>query len=221
MFGTNMFDNKYDVVLYSVVMDYGQGVYKHNEKSYLRVTYGDYELPLTDPETQDLSWEKYNIPGDPPNDQFLSEFERQFEFIGPTSEERMQSNLEWIRENLGDDTLLIILNGSEVPINNDLEPDRHERHKSMNEVVKDFVNSNQKTELLDVRKYVNSTEDLTNNIRHYKREFHKDFAEEAADLISREFNLNPSVDRIGRWKSLARYRASRVRTWVGAVLGRS
>jgi hypothetical protein len=100
---------------------------------------------------------------------FCEWFTENFHFEGMVTPEHVASNIRWLREQLPDRVQLIIINGAEVISPSALEPDRHEHHAACNQAIDRLIEEVPGIELCDVRKVVSSTDDLTNNLRHYSR----------------------------------------------------
>lgn len=187
IFETQLFSGDYQVVLYSVLMDYTQGLYRYKNDGDITAVFGTYTLPLTDAN----SWSYYPELEEP----FLQWFAGNFEFLGPLSEERFEENLYWLRQNLPKDTVLILLNGSEVELDHDYEAGRYLHHKKMNAIVKNFVRNSNNTHLVDVTKFVTSPNDVIEHIRHYQRQHYETIANQAGDIISKKFGIRkPNTD---------------------------
>ncbi len=153
-------------------MDYTQAVYQFKKNKNIKIAFGNYEKPFnfdsfTDGINQDYTWFKEN-----------------FEFVGRTSPKELIDNLNFIRNNIGDDTVLIILNGCEVPYENKNEVDRYKVHIEMNKAVDDFISKSNNTYLVDIRKFVTKREQLLDNIRHYERKVYYNIAQEISKIIS-------------------------------------
>lgn len=191
VFNTALFSDDFDVIIYSVLMDYTQGVYKSTENDDVTIAYGDFNLPLTNKKNWDLILEN-----SPHLDRgFLKWFKNNFEFDGPLSEDNFINNLNWIKEKLDNDTQLILINGSEVNLEHNWERNRYVHHGNMNNKLLEFVNRSDNVNLVDVNKFVTSENDVTNNIRHYKREVYKNISEEIMNILKKEFSISDKIDK--------------------------
>lgn len=170
-FETEIFDKGNDIVVMSVLMDYTQAVYAYNKNHNIKVAYGNFLTPLSEENTDVYSLDE------------LKWFFDNFTCTGRISAEELKRNLEYLRENIPGHVKLVIINGAEVPFENEDEPDRYIIHKEYNWVVDRFVKDNDNTELLDVRKFVTRREDMTDNIRHYRRNVYYQMARALDEII--------------------------------------
>lgn len=170
LFSSKIYSGKYDIIVYSPLIDFSQGVYENKTSPKLRVTYGNLSCPLVNktPETFDGS------------NKFIDEFI----FLGKVSPDRFLENLNFIRQHVNKDAKLILLNGSEQNIKHPEEPDRYKVHIELNAVIKNFCCMNNNTFLLDVNKYIHNTSDHTDNIRHYSRKVYYNIATELVTIIN-------------------------------------
>lgn len=184
-FESKMFQKEHDIIVYSVLMDYVQKVYYLKEMPNIKIAYGSYNRDVTE--------EIRNKWNEEENDFFLNNL-----IAGDAiSAQEFKKNLQFIRDNIGKETKLIIINGCEVPSVNIDEKDYHLRHKELNKIVDEFIEENNNTYLLDVRKYVKSSSDLANNIRHYQRQIYYHMAQELIGLIGtqKEIKIKSKVRR--------------------------
>lgn len=167
MFNTLLFSDNYDVLVYSVLMNYTQIVYKRKNSDY-RVARGGYrELNKTpgwcysDEKGKQQIWqsEGQQSPGD---------------FV---------SDLEWLIRTVKKP--IIFINGAEVPDINNEEAEACKRHQLMNNILDDFVKKHSdRCSLIDIRKFARDKSNFTNNIRHYKRVVYLQMAENLMSVIN-------------------------------------
>ena len=177
-FDTEINDSKYDVVVYSVLMDYVQKIYFMNDNPQITIAFGDYSQSEEETiRTISDIWPDCN----------LSYFVEHFSPKGKIDFDTFKNDLEYIRGMIPEGTLLIIINGAEVVSPCEYESDRHLMHREMNAIVDEFIkNHPDNTALLDVRKFVTSSNDLADNIRHYNRDIYFKLAKELAFLVKEE-----------------------------------
>ncbi len=178
---TNFFQRRWGIRVYSILMDYTQGLYRYQNTS-LIVPFGDFLIDIT----QSTHWmrylQKYEDKGIDEN--FFYWFAENFVFMGGMSAQELSENLEWMRRRIPQDRQLIILNASEVKIMHDFETNRWQHHHALNQVVDNFVKTHEEnTKLCDVRKHVRFCQDVTDNIRHYNRERYLDIADELIAIL--------------------------------------
>lgn len=185
---TKLFDSDCDVVLYSVLMDYTNEVYKHKELD-LQVPFGGYSGYLTDDSQHLFISEKFNKKGLSFSTKDLKRFTQHFNHIGQIQAKDFIKNLEIIRESLPKNIPIIFLNGAEIDSPSSSETHALMRHKLMNRALEDFIKSSENCYLLDVRKIVNSKDKIVDNIRHYKRNIYKSLAEELLQILINDIKL--------------------------------
>ncbi|MEI6286855.1 MAG: HAD-IIIC family phosphatase [Bacillota bacterium] len=193
IFKTKIFDAGYNIVVYSVLMDYTQALYRYKNNEKIIVAYGDFGLPLTSKENWALI-EK--LSDGKTTSVFLEWFANNFEYIGPISEQRFVENLQWIRNNVSKNTLIVFINGCEINLEHKWESDRYLRHGKMNFILDEFVKKNDNVRLIDVRKYVCTADDVVDSIRHYKRKHYARFAVELVNIIQGEFGVYRRSDLV-------------------------
>lgn len=162
---------RYDAVVFSPVIEMAIGVYEFRKNRNLKVLYGNFDNPRQQG-IAFMSPTEYDA------------FEKDFEFIGHTTIERFKENLEMLRQLVGENTPLIILNASEFEIQHPTEPDRHLLHKEMNQVIAEFVSSYNNVELIDVNGILKGKSDHADTIRHYKRDVYFKISQQILKLLT-------------------------------------
>ncbi len=190
------FDPIYDVVVFSLLMDYTQAVYKSKMDKGIVVTYGDYN------DTNELSIDNlpsyFSIDG-------LDYLNTNFTNTGAITPQDLVKNLEFMRDHLRENTILILINGCEVPIENEYEKDRYKKHIQYNKIVDEFAQRHKNTYVLDVRKIITERSQLSDNIRHYQREVYYEMAKELSVIINRETN----TEMLANHSSTCKYKINR------------
>jgi FkbH-like protein len=174
-------DPDYDVLVYSVLTDYTQGVYRHRGTGLL-VPWHQFNHDVTQPGYRgvlEARFAREKMEGE-----FFDWFTGEFEFLGGTSVERFEENIRWLATRVPGHARIVFLNGAEFPLDNPKEPDRHLRHWTMNGALDRVVGDLPNASVCDVRTFVLSADDVTDNIRHYRRRAYLRMAEEirAANL---------------------------------------
>lgn len=185
-FSTSFFKKKYDVIITSILNDAFGGLYIDKSKNET-ILFDDYIRPLkTQKDWQNLLHRGYQhvlTKG------MCSQFSHRYKYAGPISPERLNNNLEFIRENLEDDTLLIFINAAELNVVLNGEVGRHLRHIEVNQVLKDFCDRHpENVALIDVNKFVHSKEDLGDILRHYQRKVYYELAQEVLSTLNARSN---------------------------------
>jgi len=183
---TSLFEHQYDVVVFSVLMDYTQQVFQHNTLP-MSVPFGSYSNHLTDVENKSelvKTFHKMKISGI--TDEFLDFFSANFARTGQITPEEFKKNLGIIRNKIPAHIPIIFINGSELESPDKEEADSYRRHKEMNKALDDFISSNAgNCFLLDVRKIVTDKKQITDNIRHYQRTVYMELAKELIGTIEK------------------------------------
>ncbi len=136
-------------------MNYSQGLYKHKKLGFI-VPYRPF-LDVTKQE-EHSGFTKES----------LKDFKDNYEFLGLQKPEDFISDLDWLIKQT--DKPILFLNGAEIEPNNKYEIDAAERFKTMNKALEEFVEKHKdRCSIIDVRKLIQSRDDLEDNIRHYKR----------------------------------------------------
>ncbi|BBO67271.1 hypothetical protein DSCA_12010 [Desulfosarcina alkanivorans] len=186
-FDTKLFNNDFDVFVYSLHTDANLGVYKKMGSLNQYVAFGEAAWPLTD----EMCWAKY-IEGEVFNSgvsfniEFLKKFSTDYEFVGRISPEDFYDNLRLIRSLLSEKTLFLIINGSELIYENNRSESyskREEVHKEFNSSLQKFVQNYSNTHLIDVNKFIVGQESYTDNINHYVRSVYYKIAKEIKEII--------------------------------------
>lgn len=183
LFNLKIFSDEYDVLVYSVLMNYTHEVYKHKNMN-LRVAYGGYlnmkemcsHLKFTKEEIEAFS-ERYVFEGLQKPDEFLQD-------------------LEWLLSVINKP--IIFLNGAEVDLANKKEPKAYFRHHEMNACLDEFVKKHKdRCQLVDIRKFVKDNTNVKDTIRHYQRSIYANLAEE---LMSQLKNTSIKVSSMKKVK---------------------
>lgn len=174
----------YDVLVYSVLTDYTQGIYRHRELG-LVVPWHQFHHDVTDPEFRPQLVARFSRDG--MDQEFFDWFATEFEFLGGISADRFEENIRWLAGSIPPGARVIFLNGAEVRLVNPKEPGRHLRHRTMNDALDRAVGTLPNASVCDVRTFVLTEDDVTDSIRHYRRRSYLRMAEEiraanAADL---------------------------------------
>ena len=174
IYKTKLFHKNYDVIVYSLLMDYTQVVYQ-SKASNIKIAYGGYDGDLIDRNTSIKANHSYI------SDNFVNEFSDKFIFGGRISLDDFESNLDLILENTS--CPVIFINGVELLPNNNKEKGCLQRHINMNGRLEKVIKNHENAYILDVRKLVTNHRELTDNIRHYNRKVYVKMSEELVNII--------------------------------------
>jgi len=183
-FDRSIYDSNYNIVVLSLLMDYTQALYRNKKNPNIIIAHGNFDRPITLDSIPDYMTREE-----------VEYLVNNYDFIGGISNDNLKRNLDIIRNSINPDTTLIIINGCEVPVENNLEIDRYIKHQEYNKIVDDFVSLHDNTYLLDVRKIVMERKQLSDNIRHYNREVYYSMANEFVSLINQICNTELSSSK--------------------------
>lgn len=169
MFNSVLYTEEYDVLVYSVLMNYTQEMFKDQFGGYC-VAYGGYQ-------TEEDAYANL-----PMREEEVTDFQSHYSYIGQQKPEDFKNDLEWLYETINKP--IIFINGAEVPDFNKDEVGACYRHRQMNKVMDEFVrNHRDRCQLIDIRNYVKKREDCKDNIRHYQRPVYIKMAEVLMNLV--------------------------------------
>ncbi len=203
-------DPDYDLLVYSVLTDYTQGLYRHRRLG-LVVPWHQCHVDVTDQAVWPWILRRFEREG--VDRRFLSWFSDEFESLGGISPEQFAANIRWLSASIPHSARIVFLNGAEVPLDNPKEPDRHLRHRAMNETLDRTVLDLPNAEVCDVRRLVDGSADLANNLRHYQRQVYLRMAEEIRGIGSSELRVTrvPLGTRAAR--SVYRFAGRQKKQW--------
>jgi hypothetical protein len=130
---TKAYDNNYDILVYSVLMDYTQEMYKNKETGIL-IPYGGYNNILNNPKG-DMS-------------DFIEDFKKNYIYVGQINKKTFINNLEFIKNKVHKP--IIFINGSELGKEAPFEKGSIKRHIEMNAYLDEFIKNNEN--VLNIRK---------------------------------------------------------------------
>ena len=165
----------YDILVYSVLTDYTQGLYRHRDLGIL-LPWHQFEVDVTDPAVWPALEARFVREGT--DRDFLQRFSEEFEFEGVISLDRFEENIRWLAAAVPEGARIVFVNGAEIPFPKPRETDRHLHHRRMNTTLDRVVASLPNATVCDVRTFLSGPEDFTDNIRHYHRRTYFRMAEE-------------------------------------------
>jgi FkbH-like protein len=200
-FNTEVFKLDFDVFVYSLLMDYSQDLYQHKDHKYL-IPFGSYNLSwdneadhdqiLADLKNRNLEFERES----------LQKFSAEFLNHGPISNENLIHNLNQIRERIPLHIPIILINGVEVESPHPAEYDLHFRHAELNASIDQYIMKSENVFLLDMRNIVTDQNQLTNNIRHYRRSVYQKMSVELVQLLNDIYDekFPTDISTTTKWK---------------------
>ncbi|MFD2787550.1 hypothetical protein [Hymenobacter rubripertinctus] len=181
-FDTRLWQPDYDVLVYSPLMDYTQPLYRERATG-RRVPFGAYQdLTAQEPAALAASYAKRRFQG--LDEDFLRRFAVDFAHEGPISAAEFKGNLIWLRAQVPAAVPIFLLNGAEIEVPGSGETGARQRHETMNQALAEFVAATENCFLVDVRDFVRTPADVTNNLRHYHRPHYRTLAQRLAQAIS-------------------------------------
>lgn len=187
MYSDRIFTGNYDVVCLSILVDANLGVYRRREGGEL-VAFAEAYHPITDT----LNWENYingnyYSAGCKLTLDFLREFSEKYEFLGALRPEQTVSNLKFIREHLPEETLMLILLGSELRYEKNEFPayeERHLTHRELNRQVREFAGQTENMQCIDVNHYLKGQESFYDHLNHYVPSVYYELSGEIIRLVN-------------------------------------
>jgi hypothetical protein len=177
-------------------MDYTQDIYENAEG--LRVPYGGYvDMAI---KGKPSKWKQSEY------DDFTKNWHRTTQ-ITPYE---FKQNLQWLSEKIKKP--IIFINGAEVdsPASNVYERNAKHRHSVMNAALEEFVASHPSFHILDMRNIIHSSNDVTDNIRHYQRKKYVEMAQALSKILLGD-NTDISQDR---FIDTMRYAFKKIVMWL-------
>lgn len=205
-YNTKVFDGNYSCLIYSLLMDYTQEMYKHKSRGFL-LPFGGYD-DWTEKKNHSQIIKNYqdrNIKN--VNEEVLKKFGAEFEHVGKITPEYFVRNLEKLRSYLPGDIPMIFFNGAEIKEEGSEEKGSYERHIVMNNALDQFIQNSSNSYLVDVREFVVKKSQLKKNIRHYNRETYKKISLRLLNILNTvvDSRINTNLTLGGQIKSLISY----------------
>ncbi|GAB7087628.1 HAD-IIIC family phosphatase [Marinifilum fragile] len=185
VFDTRVFSSNYDILVYSLLVDYTMDLYQ-SKSTGVKIPYESYSDFVNESKAEFIArCKKHEFKN--MNETFYDFFTTEYNFIGQITEDNLIKNLEIIRKKVKKP--IIFINGAEVdtPATNKSEYGKARiRHEKMNKALEKFCNSHIDTYILDVREFITEA-DINHSIRHYKRSVYEHMASALISLIE---NIN-------------------------------
>lgn len=171
-FETRFVDESHRFKLYSVLMDYTQGLYRYRDTEFV-IPWGSFSRNIINTAFLERRF----------GHDFATWFSENFRFEGALSPEAFEGNLEWMVSTLAPSGRLILLNGAEVESPDPKEAGRHLHHRRYNAIVDAVAARHENVTVIDVRDIVTDSSKLTNKIRHYTRDVYQVLAKRVDDIL--------------------------------------
>lgn len=196
-FSKKIYEGKNQIVFFSLFTDPNLGLYRRKETGEV-IAFGEYCYDLTDSD----NWQGY-IDGSIFNancvfsEKSLRSFSDKYTYIGRIKPEEIVNNLDFIRENMPESTLLVLILGVEFPFSEKERKscwDRHIFNKEMNKLIREFAQVRDNVEVLEFSKYVKTPDDMYNNINHFVKPVYYNMAQDVIEIINR-YSGNNQLER--------------------------
>ncbi|MCQ2582023.1 MAG: hypothetical protein MJ170_03520 [Alphaproteobacteria bacterium] len=175
---TNMYNDKYDVVVFSLLIDDLLGLYRDKETG-LIFPFGNYNIPITENKNKSI-WTGDSIYA---RDHYITPkqfdtFSKKLEYLGPITNEMLIEHLMYIRQNISPKAKLVIIMGSELkPLCEPFDSKGlYLRHIDMNRAVQKWVNDQQNVSCINLTDFIKNPEDYRDMINHFQRHVYYKFA---------------------------------------------
>lgn len=186
MFKTSIYDDDISIIFLSTMIEPNLGIYQR-KKDGLRIAFGEYLYPLTDPKNWDLYINKEIFDAQNNfNKEWLQEFSERYEFVGHLTPIQIVQNVEKLLGKINPQTKLCYMLGSETPFEKNTQHNydgRHLIYKEINGLMREFAETHDRVLLIDLNDYIRGQEDFTNNINHFKRRVYYEVATKANEYI--------------------------------------
>ena len=189
MFNTAMYDNDVSIVFLSTLIEPNLGIYQ-NKKNGMKIAFGEYSFPLTDPSNWELYVNKKIFTAD--NDftlEWLHSFSEKYEFLGCLTPRQILDNAKKTLSLVKPTTKVCYLLGSESPFLKNTQQNYDGRelvYKEINTLFRTFAKENDRVLLIDFNDYIHGQCDFNDNINHFIRRVYYDAATKANEYISIE-----------------------------------
>ena len=192
-FRTRFFDDSHKVIVYSLLPDCQEGIYVHKSTG-IKIGFSSGNHSLCDPH----NWDKFKS-GVYTNhnvlftDDMLEKFTGNFSFAGFMKPHDTAENISYIRENLPDDCLLILMLGSEIecPDSDTNFTGLHINHKAVNDELSKIFRGSSNVKLINVTQHIRTTDDYQGHIiDHYNRRVYYELAQEIIRTINEHKHIH-------------------------------
>lgn len=201
-FETELFGEDYDILVYSLLIDYTLDLYQSKSTGEIvpYESYGDFNRENENDFVARCARNKFKGM----NQEVYQRLKTEYEYIGQITEQKLMDNLGKIRKRVSKP--IIFINGAEVDSPSDNLSEfgvaRH-RHEKMNRALEAFCSNHANTYILDVRKFVRE-KDINHSIRHYERHVYEYMATELAGIVGH-------INKKSLQKNIIRYNYERMK----------
>jgi FkbH-like protein len=192
-----IFTEDWKYLVYSPLNDYSRGVYQNRKDKRIKIPFELFNKDWTN-----QSIEEHELPAHLRKftSSVRSKFSSQFDYIGPISDADFKENLLWLAK-LFSNREIILLSGSEIDAANSIDVEMVARHKRMNHTLMEVAEVSSNVRVCDVREFISSSQDLTDNIRHYTRPVYFSLAKDISSKLSDSGLDNVEVSQFSALKA--------------------
>ena len=186
-YSKELFSGRYQAVLLSVLMDAMLARYR-NKKSGRIVVWGDWCTDITDPDIRDrLVAKEIETYGMDFDFAFLENFAKEWEYLGQIPIDETVANFRKIRDMLPDETLLILVLGSEIAFeksSNIAYKDREKYNVELNRKLEEAFAESGNVYLLNSTDLITSQNDFNDEITHFRKPVYYRMANEINRILN-------------------------------------
>lgn len=187
MYNTAIYDDDIALVFVSTMVEPNLGIYR-NKTTGMRIAFGEYLYPLTDPKCWELYINNEIFTADNHFKlEWLKDFGSKWEFVGRLSPDEILANAEILLTKISPKAKVCYFLGSETPYLKNKQPNYNDRHlvyKQINDRMRELAKTNERVLLLDFNDYIHGQDDFTNNINHFVRRVYYEVATKANEYIA-------------------------------------
>lgn len=198
MFDYHLFNDKYDVVVFSVLMDYTQNLFRHKEEGFV-ISFGGYADIFKQESLRGFNSDEFQY------------FKSHYSDLGQESPDQFKKQLERFIVEVKSKKIIFI-NGAETQQIGGFFEQEDTRQRIMNAALDCFVRENsERCSILDMRPLLKCRENFKDNIRHYQRPVYVSMAERLMGLIeNKNVKVSPLKIKMVELKKFL----NRLRRWI-------
>lgn len=191
MFETSIGKEKFDYIFFSLLADGSLGVYKSRHTDEL-ISMNEKYYDMTDSK----NWDMYingSIFGEDIKytKDILSAFSREYEFVENEDWNITLQSLNTIAEAVCQDTIIVLMLGTERPYSKEKRPSflkRHIEHMELNKKITDWAKKRLNIKIIRYDDYVCSESDYVDSIDHYRKSVYYRLAQDIINMINQHEN---------------------------------
>lgn len=191
-FKTNIFSESYDIIIFSLLTDYGLGMYRSISRPDIVIPFGQHTIDYTNEE----KWKEL-VGKESDNEEIKRQylyFKNNYRPEGRISDSKLIENLRTIRSMIPSKTCLVLLNGAVTAFSKKNNKywliNREKEHAISNERVKEAFKDVKNVYIVDVNKYISSSDMYLDTLNHYKKIVYYEIAREI-EHFAQQKSLEP------------------------------